>query len=77
MREVSTEGLFLVTTEPVPLNQVMNLAVALPDGVIEFFGVSRYVGDSEHGHGVGVSIHTMSNEEKRRWWSFHRAAVAT
>ena len=77
MRDVSAEGLFLLTPESVPLNQVMNLVVSLPDGLIEFFGVSRYVGLSEHGYGIGVSIHTMSNQEKSRWYSFHRAAVAT
>jgi hypothetical protein len=75
IRDVSVEGFFLLTPESVALNQMMNLVVTLPDGPIEFFGVSRYVGESKHGHGIGVSIHTMSNQEKTRWYSFHRAAA--
>ena len=77
MRDVSAHGLFLLTPQSVGLNQVMNLVVTLPDGPIEFFGVSRYVGESKQGHGIGVSIHTMSTEEKSRWCSFHRTAAVT
>lgn len=72
MRDVNADGLFLLTTESVELNQVMNLVVTLPDGPIEFFGVSRFVGDSGHGRGIGVAIHTMSDQEKQRWMRFHR-----
>ena len=77
MRDVSADGLFLVTSESVALNQVMSLVVTLPDGPIEFFGVSRYVGESQHGHGIGVSIHTLSHQEQLRWRSFHRSATKT
>ena len=76
MREVTGDGFFLLTPEVVALNQVMNLAVMLPDGPIEFFGVSRFVGTSHHGRGIGVSIHTMTREEKNRWHKFHRAAAS-
>lgn len=76
VRDVNADGFFLLTPETVALNQVMNLVVMLPDGPIDFFGVSRYVGVSVHGHGVGLSIHTMSHHEQARWRAFHRAALA-
>ena len=75
MRDINADGFFLLTPETVAQNQVMNLVVMLPDGPIDFFGVSRYVGVSVHGHGVGVSLHTLSPHEHTRWRRFHSAAT--
>lgn len=61
--DISLDGMFVETTEAVPPGQVMNLAVELPTGKIEFLGVSRRSG----AHGVGLIIFSMDPKDRARW----------
>jgi hypothetical protein len=71
--DVNADGLFLVTAEQIDVNQVMDLVVALPDGAIQFLAVSRHLETSPHG--IGVSIHAMTSDEKSRWRRYCRGVT--
>ena len=76
--DVSQHGLLLETDEPYPLNHVMDIEVALPDGTVSMLVTSRFVGVCGRGHGIGTSLFAVAPEDLVRWVMFHqRLASAT
>lgn len=73
---ISAHGVLIRTDEGVAVNQVMDLVVHLPGHSVSFLGVSRFVGDTRWGHGVGASIHVMSSEDQVRWASYYERVAA-
>jgi hypothetical protein len=73
-RDFNLGGLFIATEIPVELHYAMDLVVHLPSGAIEVLGVARFVGNTRHGHGIGVAVHSITDEDRARWLVFYRAA---
>lgn len=69
---VNAHGMLLRTDETVPLNQMMDLVVHLPDGDVSVMGVSRFVGTTRWGHGIGVEIKVASPDDQHRWNRFYQ-----
>lgn len=75
VRDFNADGVFLATTETIPLNYVMDLCLTLPDGPLEVLAVARFVGRSRHGHGIGVAFHALAADDRKRWLAHYRAAL--
>src|SRR5687768_3894703 len=73
---LNAHGLLLQTDETIPLNQLMDLAAELPTGSVSFTAVSRFVGDTQWGHAIGVQIHVASAKDQEAWLKFYREAAA-
>jgi hypothetical protein len=63
---MSRGGLFLRTRETVAPGSFLQLEVRLPSGPAELFVVVRYTLPS----GMGVEIHTISDEDQERWLGY-------
>ena len=73
---LNANGLFVVTDETIPLNQVMDLIIALPQGSTSFFAASRFVGASQVGAGIGCTIAIAAPEDQARWVAHYRECAA-
>lgn len=74
--DISPKGMLLLTEEPVMAPFTMDLAIYLPDGVIEVLAQIRFAGMTAQGPGAGVSLLSMTTEENDRWCAYYRTAVA-
>ncbi len=74
--DVSPRGLLIVSDVPIAVPFMMDLAVSLPTGVIEVFGVARFCGRTRFGDCIGVSLMAMTPDENERWWAYYRTAAA-
>jgi len=72
---VNAHGMLLQTSETIPVNQLMDLAAELPTGPVSFMAVSRFVGETQWGHVIGVSIHVASANDQAAWLRFYREAA--
>ncbi len=75
LRDLSADGMFLQTEAPFPVNQVMDLLIALPSGPVSVLAVSRLCGTTQHGTGIGASILAMEPLERARWIAHYRHAL--
>ncbi len=75
-RDLNVSGLFIRTEVPAALHYVMELVVHLPSGPLEVLGVARFIGNSCHGHGIGVEVHSIIDHARARWLAFYRAGLA-
>ncbi len=73
--DLNADGVFIETTQPIELNYLMDLVLTLPDGDLPFLAVARFLGASRHGKGIGVAIHVMTPEDRKRWHAFHCGLV--
>ena len=73
-KDLNIGGLFIQTEVPVDLHYAMDLVVHLPSGPIEVLGVARFSGMTRHGHGIGIAVHSITDEDRARWLVFYRAA---
>lgn len=76
VHDINANGLFLMTDEVVPVNQLMELIVALPRGPLSFLAVSRFCGKAKWGNGIGVEIHVIAPAERDEWLRFYRERLA-
>ena len=73
---LNAHGMLLRTDETIAVNQMMDLIVHLPNGDVSVMAVSRYVGDTRWGHGIGVEIRVASAVDQVRWNAHYREASA-
>jgi hypothetical protein len=73
---LNAHGMLLRTDETIPVNQMMDLVVHLPTGDVSFMAVSRYVGETRWGHGIGVEIRVASPADQVRWTMHYREVSA-
>lgn len=73
--DLNADGVFIATSDKIDLNFLMDLVITLPDGDLSFLGVARFLGATRHGRGVGVAIHGITPEDRKRWQVFYRTEV--
>jgi hypothetical protein len=69
---INAHGLFLVTPKQAAVGELMDLEAELPDGKLRMFAVSRYVGVTLAGHGIGAEIFAITPSDSWRWMNFYR-----
>lgn len=72
VRDLNADGMYLATDAKVALNYLMDLVIELPDGPLEVLVVARFQGRSRHGPGIGVAIHAIDPDDRKRWHAYHR-----
>lgn len=69
--DISAHGMLLVTDEVVERDSLLQLAVQLPDRVLEMFVCARFVGATASGRGIGVEIFLIDDVGQRQWLAFY------
>lgn len=70
---ISADGLFLEIPDcPIEPNTLMRLRITLPGGSVKAIGVSRFIGDTATGSGVGVLLRAMASDDRVRWLNFYQ-----
>ena len=80
--DINRDGMFLRTTEEIPVRSLMQLQVILPDGRYTLMVAVRFAGTTDSGHGLGVEIVVATNTARNAWTRFYtamqrRAVVST
>jgi hypothetical protein len=75
--DFNLHGLFLQTDESTVPGSLLQLRVTLPEGTIDMFVTARFVGRTVSGHGIGVEIFIISDEDRELWTRhYHHAQQA-
>lgn len=64
---ISEHGLFLLTDRDIEPGMLMQLTVELSDGVHRMIVVSRFVGQTAEGHGIGAEIFVAAPTLRKSW----------
>lgn len=74
---VNADGMFICTTEAPPhVGSLIQLEVDLPDGdaPARLFVTVRFAGRrTVSGDGIGVELHLLGDDERRRWNDYYEA----
>jgi len=74
--DFSAEGFYLGTNETIPTGQLMDITVHVGAATLSLLCVSRFVGTTRRGPGIGVSIHVMTPEDAAQWRAFYDDQLA-
>lgn len=72
---VNAHGMLLRTEETIAINHVMDLTVHLPGGDASIMAVSRFCGDTQWGHAIGVAIHVVAPNDQAAWLRYYNEAA--
>jgi hypothetical protein len=64
--------MFIATEHHVDVGFLLDLTIVMPWGAISCTAVPRFVGDTDHGHGVGVELHVMDRGDRAMWNAHYR-----
>ena len=75
--DASAHGMFLRTEESTLPGSLMQLEVAVPDGMppLLMFVFARFIGNTSAGRGVGTEIYVISDRDRRRWSRYYRICL--
>jgi hypothetical protein len=74
--DINMHGLFIRTPAEVNVGELMQLQVQLPDGALTLFAVSRFVGVTRKGRGIGVEIYVIDPIDHHRWLQHYDVTLA-
>lgn len=74
--DLNAHGMFVRTDEPIAPDSELQLAVQLPDRVLELIVAARFVGTTARGRGVGVERLVFDELADRHWLAFYEALYA-
>ena len=69
-------GMFIATPVEAEVGFLIDLTVEMPWGPMSCTGVSRFVGETAIGHGIGVELHVMDRGDRELWNAHYRRTLA-
>jgi hypothetical protein len=74
-KDANQHGMFLSTHLTIQPNSLMQLEVKLPSGPITVFAVSRFIGQTGSGFGIGIELFLLDEPARKAWNANYRALL--
>jgi len=68
--------MFIATYAEADIGYLIELRIDMPYGAVSCTAVPRFVGDTPHGHGIGVELHVMDRGDRELWNVYYRRQLA-
>jgi hypothetical protein len=68
--DVSENGLFFRSTEPVTIGELLQFECEMPDGLMRLLVTVRHISNEPGKEGFGVSLYAEGTSSARRWERF-------